>query len=43
MKETKRELVEYLLEQPTRIQLGKLVQIEGIQLSKLFMNSIIQR
>ena len=32
MKETKRELVEYLLEQPTRIQLGKLVQIEGIQL-----------
>jgi hypothetical protein len=32
MKETKRELVEYLLEQPTRIQLGKLVQINGIQL-----------
>lgn len=32
MKETKRELVEQLLELPTRIQLGKLVQINGIQL-----------
>lgn len=27
-----RELIEYLLEQPTRIQLGNLVQIEGIEL-----------
>ena len=34
MKETKRELVEYLLEQPTRIQLGNLMQINGIQLIK---------
>lgn len=32
MEQSKRELVEQLLEQPTRIQLGKLVQIDGIQL-----------
>lgn len=32
MKETKRELVEQLLELPTRIQLGNIMQINGIQL-----------
>lgn len=32
MEQSKRELVEQLLEQPTRIQLGKLVHIDGIQL-----------
>lgn len=32
MEQSKRELVEQLLELPTRIQLGNLVQINGIQL-----------
>lgn len=32
MEQSKRELIEQLLEQPTRIQLGKLVQIDEIQL-----------